>query len=150
MLAPSHALGLVMRLAAIALVLSACHGGAPNPAPAPEPGTTHAVAPAKPAPVAPVPAPAAPPVVAQAAAPAPEAPAPLAGANFLDDPKLLFRVAACGDADSPLPATLANGDARAATKLDKIVARHCKAILSKIVEFRTTYFEKGRAWFDDV
>src|SRR5262245_21131903 len=80
--------GLVMRLASIALVLSACHGGAPNPAPAPEPGTTHATAPAA-KPVAPV-APAAPPPVAKAAAPmgsaAPaETPAPLAGANFIDD-----------------------------------------------------------------
>jgi hypothetical protein len=156
MLAPRHALGLVMRLASIALVLSACHGGAPNPAPAPEPGTTHATAPAA-KPAAPVaPAPAAPPPVAQAAAqsgsaaPAAEVPASLAGANFVDDARLLFRVAACGDAESPVPAALASGDSKAAAKLDKIVASHCKAILSRIVEFRTTYFEKGRAWFDDV
>jgi hypothetical protein len=139
---------------AIALVLSACHGGAPNPAPTPEPGTTHATVPAA-KPAAPVAPPPAAPAVAQAAAqtgsaaPA-DAPAPVAGANFVDDARLLFRVAACGDAESPLPATLANGDSKATAKLDKIVARHCKAILSKIVEFRTTYFEKGRAWFDDV
>jgi hypothetical protein len=155
----------VMRLASIALVLSACHGGAPNPAPAPEPGTTHATAPAAAAaPAAPAasgsaakdvsaaPTPAPPSGAARgsadnvAAAPA----APLAGSDFIDDARLLFRVAACGDAESPLPAALGGGDASAAAKLDKIVARHCKAILARIAEFRATYFEKGRAWFDDV
>ena len=169
MLAPSHALGLVMRLASIALVLSACHGGAPNPAPAPEPGSTHATVPAPPKPAtgASPSGPAANGTAGGEAAHGPagtgatangaatsgaaaDAPAPLAGVNFIDDAKLLFRVAACGDAESPLPAALANGDPGAAAKLDKIVARHCKAILSKIVEFRTTYFDKGRAWFDDV
>ena len=158
MLAPSHALGPVMRLASIALVLSACHGGASSSAPAPEPGTTHATAPAAPVATAPpapsaiaskdVAAPAA--KAADSPSAAPPAAEPLAGVDFIDDAKLLFRVAACGDAESPLPGALGGGDAKAAGKLDKIVARHCKAILSRIAEFRTTYFEKGRAWFDDV
>ena len=84
------------------------------------------------------------------AAPAAPAPPASAGADFLDDAKLLYRVAACGDAGSPLPSALAGGDAKAFEKLDQIVAHHCKLISSRITEFRTTYFEKGRAWFDEV
>ena len=49
-----------------------------------------------------------------------------------------------------MPDVLGGGDARLAAKLDKIVARHCKGILARMAEFRTTYFEKGRAWFDAV
>ncbi|HMG24943.1 MAG TPA: hypothetical protein VK607_26585 [Kofleriaceae bacterium] len=87
---------------------------------------------------------------AGAAAAAPGSAAePLAGVDFLADARLLFRVAACGGADSPLPDAL-TGDPAAAAKLDKVIARHCKAILAKIAEFRTTYFEKGRSWFDGV
>src|SRR6185295_8377785 len=29
-------------------------------------------------------------------------------------------------------------------------AHHCKSILARMAEFRTTYFDKGRAWFDGV
>src|SRR5689334_6302304 len=152
MLAPSHALGPVMRLASIALVLSACHGGAANPGPAPEPGTTHATRAAE-KPSIPTSQPraaaggaahraggSADSAAGDAAASAPasgaangaaatgaaataaaaETPAPLAGANFIDDAKLLFRVAACGDAESPLPGALAASDPGAAAKLDKI------------------------------
>ncbi|HET9623502.1 MAG TPA: hypothetical protein VFP84_19150, partial [Kofleriaceae bacterium] len=68
------------------------------------------------------------------------------GADFIADARLLYRVAACGNADAPLPDELTHGDG----KLEPIVAAHCKTILSKIAEFRTTYFEKGRAWFDRV
>jgi hypothetical protein len=150
-----------MRLASIALVLvvvlGACHGGAPNPAPAPEPPAKPAPSAASPAAPAQPTAPAAPkeaaanaPPANDATKPAADSAAPLAGVNFIDDAKLLFRVAACGDAESALPAALAGGDASASGKLDKIVARHCKAILSRMAEFRATYFEKGRAWFDDV
>ena len=62
----------------------------------------------------------------------------------------MFRVAACGSAESALPATLAAGDADAGAKLDNIIAHHCKQILKRIAEFRTTYFDNGRAWFDAV
>jgi len=158
-----------MRLALLVLALFACHSGsAPIPIPASEPGTAHAEA--KPAPAAdklaaPAPAagsvvvsaagspPAAPPPTRAAASPtAPPAdpPAALAGTDFIDDAKLLYRVAACGGADSALPAELSSGDDKARAKLDKIVEHHCKAILSRIAEFRATYFEKGRAWFDSV
>jgi hypothetical protein len=147
---------------AAVIVAAACHGGATTPPPATEPGTTHATPPAAapaPAPAAPPPS-AAPPAAAPAAgsaapadstapAPAPAAP-PAGGVDFADDAKLLFRVAACGGADTPLPEALSGGDPKAAARLDKIVALHCKAILSRIAEFRTTYFDKGRAWFDSV
>jgi hypothetical protein len=158
-----------------ALALLACHGGAsPTPSPAAEPGTTHtAPAPvvAKPA-VTPAagstaasatapgtatpPASTAPSASANATAPAaapakPADPAPaLEGADFIDDAKLLYRVAACGGADTALPTVLANGDGKVAAKLEKIVEQHCKLILKRIGEFRTTYFEKGRAWFEEV
>ena len=41
--------------------------------------------------------------------------------DFADDAKLLFRVAACGNADAPLPAELGGGDAKAAASIAKIV-----------------------------
>lgn len=133
---------------ALALALAACGSNPPAPAPSPEPsathetGTSHATTspPAAPPPAPVEPAPAPPPATAEAAE----------GTDFIDDAKLLYRVAACGNVDSALPSTLANGDAAAVAKLDKMVAAHCKAILGKIAEFRTTYFEKGRAWFDSV
>jgi hypothetical protein len=59
-------------------------------------------------------------------------------------------VAACGGADRALPEVLWSGDAKVREKLDKIVDQHCKLILQRIAEFRTTYFEKGRVWFDAV
>src|SRR5690242_19059337 len=63
-------------------------------------GATHA-APAVPAPA---PAPAVAQAPAPAAAPAPAPAAPPAGIDFIDDAKLLYRAAACGDAGAPLPA----------------------------------------------
>jgi hypothetical protein len=129
---------------------AACHGGASAPAPAPEPGTTHVSPPAAPAttppPVAPAPVAEAKP----AAKPAEEAAKPADGADFIADAQLLYRVAACGHADAPLPDDLVHGDGKLAGKLEPIVAAHCKTILSKIAEFRTTYFDKGRAWFEKV
>jgi len=152
------ALGPVMRLVPLAFALFACHGGgAPNPGPTSEPGTSHVTAPLavtdKPAPpAAGRGSPAAP--SGSGAAPTqaatPEPPAAPAGTDFIDDAKLLYRVAACGGADSPLPSALSGGDAKPSAKLDKIVEQHCKLILPRIAEFRTTYFEKGRAWFDEV
>jgi len=171
--ATTSALGPLMRLVPLAFALFACHGGgAPNPGPATEPGTSHvtppAVAPAdKPAPPAPGSGPAASPATPSGspafraatpsrsgapvvAAASPEPPAAPSGTDFIDDAKLLYRVAACGGADSPLPGVLSGGDGKPSAKLDKIVEHHCKLILARIAEFRTTYFEKGRAWFDEV
>jgi hypothetical protein len=162
-LALSSVLRPVLRPAAVSLAVlgaalaPACHGGGPPaPAPAPEPGTTHATPPAPAEPARPAPTGSAKPSAtgagdkaAPVAAATPAAPAP-AGVDFIDDARLLYRVAACGGADSPLPEALTGGDARLAAKLDKIVSHHCKAILARMAEFRTTYFEKGRAWFDAV
>ncbi len=93
------------------------------------------------------PSPSVEPAVAKQAVKAAE---PAKGVDFIEDAKLLYRVAACGDVDQPVPDVLAHGDAKTADKLAKIVDHHCKAILSRMAEFRTTYFEKGRAWFDSV
>ena len=77
------------------------------------------------------------------AAPAIDAAAPAAptagGVDFIEDGKLLYRIAACGHADQPV-----------AEALTKIVERHCKRINENLVKFRTQYFEKHRAWFDAV
>ncbi|HET7503559.1 MAG TPA: hypothetical protein VFK02_21200 [Kofleriaceae bacterium] len=166
-----------MRYLPLALALLACHGGAPTPSPTSEPGTTHAAAPAVGSSSAPG-SPAAPhaPATAPAPAPAPSPSAPASsgsaaagsgsaqtagppaaaqvasaadGTDFIDDARLLYRVAACGDADSPLPEGL-GGDDKSRAKLEQIVAHHCKQILSHMAEFRTTYFEKGRTWFEGV
>jgi hypothetical protein len=162
------ALGPVMRFVPLAVALLACHGSAtPSPGLASEPGTTHATAitasPAKPDVAAtgsaavPAPAPAVPSAVPPAATAAAAPPAPpaapqvaLEGTDFIDDARLLYRVAACGGAEAALPGGLGGGDVKVSAKLDKIVAYHCKQILSRIAEFRTTYFDKGRAWFDEV
>jgi hypothetical protein len=165
----------VMRLTIVplTLVLLACHGsGTPTPPAAelaaPEPGTSHATpaandhgassappAAAPPRAVAVAPAGSTtPPAKASATRPAPDPELPTRGrppgVDFIDDARLLFRIAACGGADTALPEALSGGDAKNAARLDKIVEQHCKAILSRMAEFRTTYFEKGRAWFDDV
>ncbi|HEX3475544.1 MAG TPA: hypothetical protein VHT91_11010 [Kofleriaceae bacterium] len=152
-----------------ALLAPACHGSGP-PTPASEPGTTHATPPAAAEPARPTAAGSAnasgtatggahgsatsaasgaTPGAANDPAATAAATAP-AGVDFIADARLLYRVAACGGADSPLPDALSGGDASLAARLDKIVAHHCKAILSRMSEFRTTYFEKGRAWFDAV
>jgi len=126
----------------------------PTPAPAATPPAP-AVAPAPAAPAAVAAAPAAPAAGSAAVASAPAAAKPgeppaLEGTNFIADAKLLYRIAACGNADAPLPEDLTHGDGKLAAKLEPIVAAHCKAILSRIAEFRTTYFDKGRTWFDSV
>jgi hypothetical protein len=151
MRAMTPAFGFVMqsnKLRAVALLaLVACHSEPAKPAqPTPEPGTTHAE-PAAPAAPAPAPAPAPVPPPAPVAATPPAAPA---GADFIADARLLYRIAACGDADSALPELAAAKDAKSTAKLTRIVDAHCKQILKRIAEFRTTYFDKGRAWFDAV
>jgi hypothetical protein len=155
MRASLSAFGPAMRLLPLTLAVAACHGAA-TPGPSVEPGTTHVEAAAKPPAPTPAPgsgsaatAPAAGSGSATAAASADAPPAP-AGADFIDDARLLFRVAACGGADQPLPEVLGGGDAKAAGKLATIVDQHCRSILKRIAEFRATYFEKGRAWFDGV
>ncbi len=58
------------------------------------------------------------------------------GHDFIDDAKLLYRVAACGGSDAV--------DA----KWQKTVDKHCKAINERLDAFRAQYFEKAREWFD--
>jgi hypothetical protein len=77
-------------------------------------------------------------------------PAAADGVDFVDDAKLLYRIAACGGSDQPLPVDLTRSDAKVTEKLTKIVDRHCKKINEQLEKFRAQYFEKGRAWFDDV
>lgn len=61
--------------------------------------------------------------------------------DFIGDARLLYRIAACGDAPGAPPVDPA---------LEKIVDRHCKRIMEYMTKFRAQYFDKGRAWFDDV
>jgi hypothetical protein len=61
-----------------------------------------------------------------------------AGFDFIDDARLLYRIAACG------------GDAPVAEPLGKTVDRHCKNLRERIAKFRTEYWDKHRAWFADV
>src|SRR6478735_5239232 len=77
-------------------------------------------------------------------------PAAAEGVDFIADAKLLYRVAACGNADQPLPDAITKGDPKQAKEVGKIVDRHCKRILEYMGKFRAQYFEKGRAWFDEV
>jgi hypothetical protein len=140
---------------AAALALGGCSGGnASSPSSGSavadlDLGTKHGTAaPAPPAPGSAAPAPA-PPPAPEPPAPAP-APPPPAGLDFMDDAKLLFRVAACGDAEAPLPAELGGGDAKAAAAVAKAVERHCKVMLDQIKKFRAAYFEKHRPWFESV
>ena len=62
------------------------------------------------------------------------------GADFISDARLLYRIAACGGADTPLPVEVA--------RFGKIVDRHCKRIGEQLAKFRAAYFEKHRPWFD--
>ncbi|HEU4734497.1 MAG TPA: hypothetical protein VFT22_41690 [Kofleriaceae bacterium] len=136
----------------------------PGPRAAAAAASTPPAAPSGSAASAPAPAPSTPPSAAAAGSGAadgagagqaqpqpqsPAAPVALEGTDFIDDARLLYRVAACGDADSPLPPVL-GGDDKTRAQLEQIVAHHCKQILSHMAEFRTTYFEKGRSWFDGV
>jgi hypothetical protein len=60
------------------------------------------------------------------------------GVDFIDDAKLLYRIAACG------------GSEAIDDKLTKIVDKHCKAINEKLDKFRAEYFGKNREWFTAV
>ncbi len=130
------------RLALVtALTFAACHGNAAS-TPSGGPSTTdldlgtlggkHAEL------VTPVAGPVVP--VTPAVTPAtPAAPAGEPGGyDFVDDAKLLYRIAACGG-DAPVPEALV-----------KPVDRHCKAMLDRIAKFRSDYWEKHRAWFSEV
>jgi hypothetical protein len=61
-----------------------------------------------------------------------------APAEFIDDARLLYRIAACG------------GDAAVQPELEKIVEHHCKVIRTSMDRFRALYLEKGRSWFGAV
>src|SRR5688500_14744708 len=61
----------------------------------------------------------------------PPPPSPTAGVDFIDDAKLLYRIAACGNLDQPVDAALT-----------KIVDAHCKRIMEPMTKFRAQYFEK--------
>src|SRR5690242_6281160 len=69
---------------------------------------------------------------AKPAAPAPPPAEPLAGKDFIDDAKLLFRVAACGHLDQPVPEVLGAGDPKATEQIAKIVEHHCKVITTQL------------------
>jgi hypothetical protein len=58
--------------------------------------------------------------------------------DFIEDAKLLYRVAACG------------GTAPVADVWQKVVDKHCQRIDERLSAFRAAYFEKHRAWFDAV
>ena len=66
------------------------------------------------------------------------APARADGVDFIDDAKLLYRIAACG------------GSEPVADNLTKIVERHCKLISERLDKFRAEYFVKHREWFTSV
>ncbi len=70
------------------------------------------------------------------------------GVDFLDDAKLLYRVAACGWVDQPVPDVLTRGDAKVTAQVTKIVDRHCKRITDQLAKFRKQYFDAARPWFD--
>jgi hypothetical protein len=154
-------------IAAFAFALLGCSSGSSSPSSTPELGASHATAaaPATPpaAPAPPAAAPASPAAgaaasgsgTAAASAPPSAAPAsrpletPLEGAAFLDDATLLYRIAACGEGDDPVERLL-GGDPKIGARVAKIVEQHCNAIHARLAEFRTTYFDKGRTWFERV
>jgi len=140
-----------MRSVLVALLTlgAACSGGAPASTPATPGsadldlgslgGTKHAT-PADAAGIAPTPPP-----------PAPQATAPTAGGvDFIEDARLLYRVAACGGSADGRVDSLGGGNAQLAAQLTKITDRHCKNILERIGQFRAAYFEKHRSWFEEV
>jgi hypothetical protein len=88
--------------------------------------------------------------VAPDAAPAPAPVLAAQGVDFIDDARLLFRVAACGAADTPVPAVLTGSDPKTTAQVTAIVDGHCKRILELIDKFRAAYFVKHREWFDAV
>ncbi|MGE0551440.1 MAG: hypothetical protein AB7O24_19230 [Kofleriaceae bacterium] len=143
-----------LRCAVVATV-AACSGGSPSTSKT-EPSAAPPVTVASAQPVAPV-APVEPTSgsAGSAAAPAtptsePTPPAGAAGVDFIEDARLLYRIAACGATDQPLPEVLTKGDPKRTEKLAKIVDRHCKRILERVTAFRAQYFERARPWFDAV
>src|SRR5438876_940750 len=72
------------------------------------------------------------------------------GKDFVDDAKLLYHVAACGDESGALPDSITHGDSKVSAKIDKIVKSHCKTIHTYMDKFKDTYFDKGREWFSSV
>jgi hypothetical protein len=55
--------------------------------------------------------------------------------DFIDDAKLLYRIAACGSEDAVKP------------DLQKIVDHHCKVVHATMDKFRALYLgTRGRAW----
>ena len=58
--------------------------------------------------------------------------------DFIDDARLLYRIAACG------------GDTAVDAKLAKVVDHHCKWVGDKLAKFRAEYFVKNRDWFAGV
>jgi len=59
--------------------------------------------------------------------------------DFIDDAKLLYRIAACGGEDAVKP------------ELAKIVDHHCKVVHGAMDKFRALYFgARARAWFASV
>lgn len=141
------------RLVALVLAATAC-SSAKEPAPAvPAPAVVAAapaIAPAAPTPApAPTPPPAEPPPPASPPPASPPA-APADGLDFIADARLLYRVAACGQLDQPLPAALLEGDPTRAERITRSVERHCKRITEQLGEFRDRYFVKARPWFDAV
>ncbi len=128
--------------AALLTVLVACGSGASPQTQTPPPPTSLGSS------TAVVTTPATPPPAAKPpeAPPPPPTPTAPAGVDFIADAKLLYRVAACGDLAAPMPDAF--GDK--AEKLGAIVKKHCKPVMDRMTEFRATYFDKGRAWFDAV
>lgn len=78
-------------------------------------------------------------IAVDAGAPPPPVTATSDGHDFIDDAKLLYRVAGCGPIETA-----------ATDPLAKVVERHCKALQPKLETFRAAYFGKHRAWFDAV
>ena len=59
--------------------------------------------------------------------------------DFIDDAKLLYRIAACGSETPVKP------------ELEKIVDHHCKVVHGAMDKFRALYLgSRARAWFDSV
>jgi hypothetical protein len=125
---------------AAALAAAACsssHKGDDTARPGPVAAAPAPAGPAAAEPTpAPTPAPASPDPGKVAVAAPDAAPAP-AGKSFAAEARLLYRVVACGG-DGPVPPRF---DA-------KVVDRHCAWVKQRMDDFRTRYFEGGRAFFD--
>ncbi len=72
--------------------------------------------------------------------PAPDAAAPLLGADFTLEARLLYTIAACGPTVGQLPPQWDQG----------VIDKHCKALNEDMADYRAKYFDKGRAFFDEL